>query len=109
MSAPAVLGASPLHPVGWPLCAQLEAARALFEAAATSRAAQQWTMNQVAFERVLSPALAARANGADGGSGAVDLRALFAAAAADAREEAESDEEEELEGEEAVAEGEKSD
>ena len=101
---------SDLQPPAWPLCAEVEQVRGLFEASATSRSSQQWTMNLAAFEKLLRPcvslmtaAAAAAANGggaagegaageavageavageavADGGG--VDLRALFAEACA---------------------------
>ena len=48
---------APLHPVAAPLCS-LESLRALFEATATSRSAQQWTLTYAAFERLLAPVAA---------------------------------------------------
>ena len=99
---------SSLGEESWPLCAELEGARRLFEANATSRSSQQWTMNVNAFERLLTPCLqlldpqpldaarapdgatpppppptaAASSGGGGGGGGAVDLRSLFAEACA---------------------------
>ena len=67
----------PLQDMAWPLCAALESVRTLFEAHATSRAAQQWSMNAAAFERLLHPALAL-ISGAD----AAELKALFVEATA---------------------------
>ena len=79
----------PLHTIARPLCA-LEPVRALFEANATSRSSQQWTMNAAAFERLLQPALAALSSGGgDGGAAApapaaaaLEPRVLFADACA---------------------------
>jgi len=68
----------PLHPVAGPLCS-LESLRALFEAVATSRAAQQWTISYAAFERLLAP-VAASLLAHD--SPSTDLRTVFAQACA---------------------------
>lgn len=61
----------PLQSIGWPLCS-LEPIRRVFEAHATSRSSQVWTMNGAAFERALAPAAAEPAQ----------LRALFASSCA---------------------------
>ena len=71
---------APLHTIARPLCA-LEPVRALFEAHATSRSGQQWTMNAAAFERLLQPAESLVA-ASDSDGGPLDLRSLFADACA---------------------------
>ena len=47
----------PLHQIARPLCDALEGVRKLFESHATSRSAQQWTLNLGGFEKLLQPAM----------------------------------------------------
>jgi hypothetical protein len=77
----------PLHHVARPLCA-LEPVRVLFEAHATGRSAQQWTMNLAAFEKLVQPALPRILSKACSDAGceevphSIDIRALFTDACA---------------------------
>lgn len=72
----------PLHGIAWPLCA-LEPVRKLFEAIATSRSSQQWTINVSGFEKLVSPCLAQIFQAPlEEGEGEVDVSGAPAVAAA---------------------------